>query len=288
MNNSPETSFVCSQGHQEHAWAAISSRWLLGVLALNLELAFAAPHHAETEFMMRPAAYRPVVLADSSSAPVMSFGNHSAGDARSSPVPAPEPQPGNSGIVVYGVVATPLQGFALVSVNGKPQDTFSVGDEVMPGVRLIAVLPDRIVVERGQIREAYRLRGAGRFGNRLAVQPAATSQSSGKHGATNHAVPQFTISRAALAGQFRSPQEFLSQAVVVPTPEGMLLREIEAGSPIASWGLQQGDLLVSVNGQRLRTTDDMRRSYDQIRQAKQVRLDIQRAGRPESLLYHID
>ena len=158
----------------------------------------------------------------------------------------------------------------------------------MPGARLIAVLPDRIVIERGQNREAYRLRGTGRFGTWLMTPPNASAQTNDTRGSVNRSVSQFSISRATLASQLRSPQELLSQAVVVPTPEGILLREIDTGSLITTWGLQQGDVLVSINGQHLRSTDDMRRSYEQIRQAKQVRLEIQRSGKSESLLYHID
>jgi general secretion pathway protein C len=289
MNILPAGLFVSSQAdYRGRAWAAIFSRWLLGVLTLVLEFAAAAQHPTGARFLTPSAVHRPVVLADSSTALAMPLGDPSISDAYSPTASISEPSVGSLDIVVHGVVAGSPQGFALVSVNGKSQDTFSTGDEIMPGARLIAVLPDRIVIERGRNREAYRLRGAGRFGAWRMTHPNTPAQPNDARGAVNRSVSQFSISRTALASQLRSPQELLSQAVVVPTPEGMLLREIDTGSLIITWGLQQGDVLVSINGQHLRSTDDMRRSYEQIRQAKQVRLEIQRSGKPESLFYHID
>jgi general secretion pathway protein C len=213
------------------------------------------------------------------------------GVALQNPAVATEVAAGQSNISVYGIVTQPGRGFALISVNGKPQDLFRIGSEVMPGARLVAVWPDRVVLDRAGRHEVYRLQGAGRFD----VQPIAMASASPNNtntvqepsSASGRNVSRYTLSRTAIARDLNSPQQLLSQTVIVPTHNGMLLSEIEPASLIHEWGLQAGDLLLSVNGQILRGPDDLRRSYEQIRNSSQVRLEIERSGKPESLVYHL-
>lgn len=199
---------------------------------------------------------------------------------------------GQSGIVVNGIVALPGHGFALLSVNGKPQDMFRIGSEVMPGTRLVVVFPDRVVLDRGGRHESYRLQGAGRYDHAPSTAIPTTAL---RHTNTeretqispSHRVNRFTLSRTAIGRELNTPQELLSQAVLVPTPKGMLLSDIEPNSLIHDWGLKTGDLLLSVNGQTLRGPDDLRHSYEQIRRASLVRLEIERSGKHESLVYEL-
>jgi serine protease Do len=49
----------------------------------------------------------------------------------------------------------------------------------------------------------------------------------------------------------------LRRAVGLPDVEGLLIREVTEGSPAARAGLAQGDLIVAVAGQPVRTADDL-------------------------------
>lgn len=190
-------------------------------------------------------------------------------------------------LVLSGVMATHTGGAALVAVKGQPQQAFGVGDEVLPGVVLSAVLQDRVLLKRGGMLEGLLLEGAadalifsvGVAPKQSALMPSPSRDS----GAT-----RFVLSRDTLRSQVQSPQELLSQAIVVPNSGGgFALQEIESGSLIEQLGLRAGDVILSANGQALRSTDDIMRAYQGSQGMSQVRLEVSRDGRRVQHLYEI-
>lgn len=96
------------------------------------------------------------------------------------------------------------------------------------------------------------------------------------------------LSRDTLRSQVQSPQELLSQAIVVPSSGGgFALQEVESGSLIEQLGLRAGDVILSANGQALRSTDDIMRAYQGSQGMSQVRLEVSRDGRRVQYLYDI-
>jgi general secretion pathway protein C len=196
-------------------------------------------------------------------------------------------------LVLNGVMATHTGGSALVAVKGQPQQAFGVGDEVLPGVVLSAVLQDRILLKRGGMLEGLLLEGAADAllfsvgvvpvqDALVPSQPRVQSQSR-DNGAT-----RFVVSRETLRSQVQSPQELLSQAVVVPNSGGgFALQEIESGSLIEQLGLRAGDVILSANGQALRSTDDIMRAYQGSQGLNQIKLEVSREGRRVQHLYDI-
>lgn len=53
-------------------------------------------------------------------------------------------------------------GWAIIGENDKPAQGFVQGDEIATGVKLVAVLPDAVEIERGGSRERIPLSSAGR------------------------------------------------------------------------------------------------------------------------------
>lgn len=190
-------------------------------------------------------------------------------------------------LVLSGVMATHTGGSALVAVKGQPQQAFGVGDEVLPGVVLSAVLQDRVLLKRGGMLESLFLEGAADAllfsAGVTPVQNTLTPALSRDSGAT-----RFILSRDTLRNQVQSPQELLSQAVVVPNSGGgFALQEIESGSLIEQLGLRAGDVLLSANGQTLRSADDMMRAYQGLQGMNEVKLEFSRDGRRVQHLYDI-
>ena len=56
-----------------------------------------------------------------------------------------------------GVVSSTHGGFAMISVNGQPQEPFFVGEKINQGTVLDSVLPDRVILLRGGVRETLLL-----------------------------------------------------------------------------------------------------------------------------------
>lgn len=190
-------------------------------------------------------------------------------------------------LVLNGVMATHTGGSALVAVKGQPQQAFGVGEEVLPGVVLSAVLQDRVLLKRGGMLEGLLLEGAA---DALLFSVGVTPvQDTPKQSPSRDSGPvRFVVSRETIRSQVQSPQELLSQAVVVPSDGGgFALQEIESGSLIEQFGLRAGDVILSANGQALRSTDDIMRAYQGSQGMSQVRLEVSRDGRRVQHLYEI-
>jgi general secretion pathway protein C len=240
-----------------------------------MDISSAPPEEADAQNIAAPA-YDLQVLLDA-----MLFGR-----AESDGQPLQPPLLSSLNLVLNGVMATHTGGSALVAVKGQPQQAFGVGDEVLPGVVLSAVLQDRILLKRGGMLEGLLLEGAADallFSVGVApVQSALVQSPSRDSGAT-----RFVLLRDTLR-QVRSPQELLSQAVVVPSSGGgFVLQEIESGSLIEQFGLRAGDVVLIANGQALRSADDIMRAYQGSQGMNEVKLEISRDGRRVQHLYDI-
>jgi S1-C subfamily serine protease len=66
-------------------------------------------------------------------------------------------------------------------------------------------------------------------------------------------------------------------------PAGLLVRAVEVGSPAAVAGIILGDVLVSLNGRRLDSTDAIAWALTEIGPGSEVRVSIMRGGSAASL-----
>ncbi|HEY6241410.1 MAG TPA: type II secretion system protein N [Burkholderiales bacterium] len=194
-----------------------------------------------------------------------------------SPVPEARVAPTNLNITLTGVLMRPSGGCALLIVQGQPESAFCAREEISPGVRLDAVLRDRIVILRNGARESVLMKDAEGAAVAIAallppiVQPIGTDRQ--------------VVDRRQLQQQLGQP-EFLSQALIVPNPGGgFLVRQIQSGSLYEKLGLRPGDVIRNVNGQALTSMDDVMRLYQQFGSAQRVLVDVQRQGRSETLYY---
>jgi len=196
-------------------------------------------------------------------------------------------------LVLTGVVAAGGASFALISVNGQPQEPFAIGQEVLSGAILQAVYPDRAILERAGVSEALMLEGMAKPLPELTLDglpaPAANLAPAGTRlGIREQAPNSYVVPRSAIDSQLKQPQQFLSQALMVPNAGGgFLVREIQPGSVYESLGLQVGDVIRSVNGQPVNSVEDAMRIYGQSKNMRNLRVEIVRAGRPEMLQYNV-
>lgn len=192
-------------------------------------------------------------------------------------------------LVLTGVIARGNDSFALIRIDGAPEEPIGIGQEITAGARLRAVYPDRIILERSGALESLILQdndvplAAGSV--QTAPPPAAPAPQGTAH---PDGRKRFTVERETLSQQMQRP-EVLSQALVVPNTEGgLLVREIQAGSLYQQLGLRAGDVIRSVNGQPVSNMDDVIKVYQQlggVEQARNVVIEVTRAGKTETLHY---
>ena len=102
----------------------------------------------------------------------------------------------------------------------------------------------------------------------------------------------YEVSRKALQAVASDPAGLSRAARVIPQHRegrlvGVKLFGIRRSSVLGSLGLQNGDLLLRINGEELTTSDKALDLYEEVRRATHVRVDIERHGRPQTLSYDL-
>lgn len=199
---------------------------------------------------------------------------------------APESQPTTfSNLKLHGVFAAigSLPAFAILSVDGKPDQPVKAGAEIASGVVLAAVYPDRVEVRRKGVVERLTLetRAAGLSGVakdanfRLNVQ----SRSPGS----------YSFSKNELNQALQDPKQManLGKFVTRAGWKGLIVEDAPRGSLAEKLGLQQNDVVTQLNGQPVASNEDIGRFYQQLNQSGQVRLIGLRGGKTLRLSYSV-
>jgi general secretion pathway protein C len=190
-------------------------------------------------------------------------------------------------LVLTGVIASASGGFALISVNGQPQEPFAVGQTVTGGAELQVVYPDRVVIRRNGVLESLLLEGADKTPAEQWTLPASTSRLASAPGniVKETGANRYLVERDQLAAQFRTP-DLLKQATMVPSGNGgFLVKQMQPGSLYEKLGLRPGDVIKSINGQALNSMEDAMRLYQQMTTIGDVQMEIMRGGKSEQLYY---
>lgn len=193
-------------------------------------------------------------------------------------------------LVLTGVVAAGGSSYALISVDGQPQEPFAIGDEVTAGAILDSVFPDRVILMRAGVAESLLLEGLAPPLDVAAPPQAAAAAGSERYAEIVRNSPnQFYVPRSLVNDQLKKPQELLTQALMVPNSGGgYAVHEVQAGGAFEKLGLQVGDVVKSINGQPLNSVNDAMRMYQQLRFLRDVRLEVVRGGQSETLQYNIN
>ncbi|HEY7745419.1 MAG TPA: trypsin-like peptidase domain-containing protein [Desulfuromonadales bacterium] len=78
----------------------------------------------------------------------------------------------------------------------------------------------------------------------------------------------------SLGAMFSEPWESPAAATTSPEPEGLLVSQLVSGGPLAAAGIQKGDVLLAVNGQRVRYRDQLLRLVRRNQAGTQAMLTI--------------
>jgi general secretion pathway protein C len=195
---------------------------------------------------------------------------------------------GNSvdGLVLKGVVA-PTPGTAASAIfaprAGKDISIF-IGEDVRPGVKLVEVDPDSVIVSRGGVRERIDLAAWHSSAPRRGSSP-----SRGFHiDVARTGTHQYSLSRVQLDQALRDPSQlqYLGQ-IAMPPGGGVRMEAAPPGSLAAKLGLQPGDVIRKVNGQPVASTGDLARLYQEFATLHQVQAEVRRGNTTVQLSYQI-
>lgn len=273
----------------ERAQALLTRRWLPTVVNLGALLILITVIVSWAWSVFKPPAPKAAVAVTTSRAETLNLqpllDAHLFGRASRGPGGSMEAIPISSlNLVVMGVIAAAGSGYAMISVDGRPQESYAVGQEIVGGAVLQSVLSDRVLIQRGGVTESLLLQelvkpleGLSAYVPPVSQAPAIQQQGE----------KQFQVTREEVNKQMRSP-DFLSQARLIPSPDGgFLVREIKPGSVYEKLGLRMGDVIRGVNGTPVNNAEDAMKFYQQLTQLSNVRLEIVRAGQIEQLQYNL-
>ena len=192
----------------------------------------------------------------------------------------------SSGLRLKGVIApSPADiGSAVFNAGGK-DIAVSLGSEVQPGVKLVSVEPDHVVISRAGVPERIDL------DTRMAAVPRSVA---GRANGFRLAVSRsgantFSFSRGDLETALKDPGQlsFLGR-IGVPQGGGVRLDEAPAGSLAARLGLQPGDIIRKVNGQAVASAGDLARLHQTFATTSVIQAEIQRGTATLQLSYTIN
>ena len=164
-----------------------------------------------------------------------------------------------------GILATAPRGggWAVLQVGTKAQQVAVAGSEISPGVVLDQVFADHVVVRRQGNRERIDL--SRRTGVASVAAPVLSLN------VQQRGTGDYAFSRAELDRALREPGQLNNLgALSVSAEAGVRIERAPSGSLAERLGLQTGDVIRSVNGQRIQTEEDVRRLYEQFNQTRQT------------------
>jgi general secretion pathway protein C len=192
-----------------------------------------------------------------------------------------------AGLRLKGVVA-PDEGpiaSAIFSTGGGKDVAVFVDREISPGVKLVEVKADHVIVSRNGVNERIDLEAAR--------SNVATKGSTGrvvgfrmnvaKSGSNN-----FTFSRKELDDALRDPNQLSYLGVIgMPPGGGVRMEAAPAGSLANKLGLQAGDVIKKVNGQPVASSGDLARLYQTFATTSNISAEIQRGSQTLQLSYSV-
>lgn len=168
------------------------------------------------------------------------------------------------------------RGSAIIALPDGTQQSFAVGDEIIPGVRLAEVGFDSVAIDRNGVREQIFLDQSTPAAN---VAPAAAPQN-----VVPQPAPPPPAQAAPVAAPVAAPPPQPGQALqfaprlsngrvngIIVAPGG------DGGRAFRAAGFEAGDTIVSINGQRVSSLEQARAAMRQ--QGGQVTIIVDRGGR---------
>lgn len=205
-------------------------------------------------------------------------------------------------LILRGTVAEgdPKAGLAVVAGADGGERAFRVGEEVVPGVRLTAVHPDRIVLSRGGVEETLRLPRERNLAPADIVRPApatASSRAPRLAGSARTAAPAAPAAQTvkvtdeaqqALARLRQNPDELIKRVPVVPVLDGGRLTGVRVApgadaALLGQFGLRSGDVVTAVDGQAVDSFARGQQILSNLATAKSARVTVLRDGKPVEL-----
>lgn len=174
----------------------------------------------------------------------------------------------------------PEQGWAIIGASGQSARVYATGASLPGGTKLVAVYPDRVILDRNGSRESLMLpRLSGGAGSAMAPRVASRGQAASPDASLADSVRQLLVQNPQAGGDLLRPQPVFAGGSL----RGYRVYPGRNRAQFAGLGLQPGDLVMAVNGAAL---DDPNRGLEILRgvgQGSAVTLTVERGGQQQQV-----
>ena len=198
-----------------------------------------------------------------------------SGDPSSAPVTS-------ANLALTGTLAgrEPEQGWAIIGASGQSARVYATGAALPGGTKLVAVYPDRVILDRNGSRESLMLpRLSGGAGSAMTPRVAGRQPSVSPDSSLADSVRQLLVQNPQAGGDLLRPQPVFAGGSL----RGYRVYPGRNRAQFAGHGLQPGDLVMAVNGAAL---DDPNRGLEILRgvgQGSAVTLTVERGGQQQQI-----
>jgi general secretion pathway protein C len=190
--------------------------------------------------------------------------------------------------------------YAILSNHIGEQNVYSLGEMIPNAGKLVEVDPDRVYIDHSGKRVALYLpknQMPGPVEAAQPIEPPATDDTADDADAYDPNVEDlgdnhYKIPRGSLDHSMGNLSEVLTQIRAIPNIQngktnGFALSEIEPGSIFDEMGLEEGDVLRSVNGQPMTDPALAMQMMSSLRNATMITIQVLRDGHPTTITYQI-
>jgi membrane-associated protease RseP (regulator of RpoE activity) len=156
----------------------------------------------------------------------------------------------------------------------------------------VEVHPEYAVLSRDGVRERIDLEKPSRIASSNTAMPGARGGRSAPGGfklnVSRSGSNNYTISRKELDQALGDPSQLNYLGMIgPPVKDGVRMEAAPPGSLAQKLGLQPGDIIKKVNGQKVASTGDLARLYTQFGQLSLIQAEVLRGGATVHLSYSI-
>ena len=164
-------------------------------------------------------------------------------------------------LTLFGIRMNEASGLGSAILSGPDgvQESYAVGEEIMPGVTLSSVAFDHVIINRGGVLESLYL---------------------------DQSIPAETVGTEASMAAFplaAAGNEIPGVASLAPRNDqgritGILVAPLGDGTLFNSAGFRNGDVIVSINGNPVGSTSDIEALKSQIRPGTRLSVEVERGA----------
>ena len=195
-------------------------------------------------------------------------------------------------IKLFGTVVAAERSQVLLEVN-KELKIYHLGDKIPGDGSVEEVWRNRVKIRNSdQSLTTLTLHKKEPISSRVATSGAKTSRATGgdirEVGENRWLVSRNMVEsvRENFADQLRLAQ--MEPRVVAGKTDGFLVKRINARSVLVKMGLQRGDVVKEVNNIKLDSPEKALQIFQQLREARQIAVEVERNGQPLNFAYEIN